>query len=63
MFDSVARFSQYLSATFDSTSEKYKDFAHIPSELNIYYLEWRTREALHQVAASDTLGQVIARER
>jgi hypothetical protein len=61
-FDSVARFSQHLSAMFDSTAEWDKDSFYIPSELNIYY-ECRARHTLHRVAASDTLGQVLARER
>jgi hypothetical protein len=62
VFDCVARFSQHLMAMFDSTPEWDRDSSYIPSELNIYY-ECRARRTLHQVAASNTLGEVLARER
>lgn len=54
-------FSQHLSAMFESTPKWDKDSSYIPSELSIYY-ECTARHTLHPVAASDTLGQVLARE-
>lgn len=52
-------FSQHLSTMFDSAPEWDKHCCYIPSELNIYY-ECRSRHTLHEVAASDTLGKVLA---
>jgi len=44
---------------FDSAPEWDRDCCYIPSELNIYY-ECRSDNTLHEVAASDTLGKVLA---
>jgi hypothetical protein len=60
--DSVIRFSQHLTAMFNSAPEWDKDSSYIPSELNIYY-ECRSDYTLHPVASSNTLGQVLAEQR
>jgi hypothetical protein len=44
---------------FDSAPEWDKDCCYIPSKLNIYY-ESKSRHTLHEVAADNTLGKVLA---